>query len=133
ALSLTISAPGYTAQTLDVTFDDGDLALGTVTIDAAGQAFDVPRRTALPLERDVALQPLPVSLAGRVVDRSDPAQGIAGAQLTVTAPVPRGPVASGPHGFFRLDALPVALEIEVRVAAAGFDTLHAAVRLDHGT
>jgi hypothetical protein len=81
------------------------------------------------VERDIALQPLPLHLAGQVVTADDPATPVPGAQVQVTAPAARGPVTADDRGFFTLRNLPVALSVTVRVTHAGFAPLEQVLSL----
>ena len=131
-LRLLASAPGYQAQSLDLTLSAADLALVEVTRQLAGRAVEVGLRTGLPVSRDLALQPLPVHLAGRIVQRIDPSLPVEGAEVRVTAPQARGPATSGCGGYYALHDMPTAAEVTVIVAAVGFTTLVVTIRLDYG-
>src|SRR5690606_10648037 len=133
ALQLVVSAPRYAEQRLDLTLTAANLALATAARQIAGRDVDVPLRINLPLTRDFALLPLPVHLAGRIVRRDDPATGIAGATVRVTAPEARGPVVTAAEGFFTLQDLPVAQSVTVLVTATGFDTLTETYAPDYRT
>jgi hypothetical protein len=130
-LRLVVSAPGYVEQRLDVTFTAANLTLANVTRQIAGRPVDVPFRINLPIVRDFALLPVPVHLAGRVVNRDEPDVPVANAQVRITAPQPRGPVTANASGYYSLPDLPVALEVTAQVTAAGFETLQETVNLDY--
>lgn len=130
-LRLLVSADRYQSQTVDLSFDETDLAVSTVTRQIAGQNVEVPLRTNLPVEQNVSLQPVPVHLAGRVVDAADPTIALANAEVQVTAPEARGPVTTNAGGYFTLQDMPVAAAVTVRVTLAGFDPLETAVSLDY--
>jgi hypothetical protein len=131
-LRLTISAPRYQTQEIDFTLTDADLALtGEVlsvgALTATASVLDAPLR-----EEVVALLPEPVHLAGRVVSADDPEQPVPNAQVRITAPEARGPVATNVDGYFTLQNLPVAQEVTVRVTAPpDFKRLVTTVRLDY--
>ena len=121
-LQIVVTASRYAEQRLDLPLTSANLALSTATRQIAGRAIEVPLRINLPLQRDFALTPAPVHLAGRVVRRDEPGTPIANAAVRVTAPQPRGPVLTSSDGFFTLQDLPVASEVTVEVTATGFDT-----------
>jgi len=131
-LRLAVSAPRYQPQEIDITLTDVDLALideslnaGTLT--ATASVLDAPL-----VEQTFALLPEPIHLGGRVVNADDPQQPVPNAEVRVTAPEARGPVATGAEGFFTLQNLPVAQEITVRVSAlVGFRPFETTVTLDY--
>jgi carboxypeptidase family protein len=131
-LQLVVAAPRYTEQRLDLTLTAANLALAMVTRQIAGVQVEVPLRINLPLQRDFALLPLPVHLAGRVVSRDDPSVPVANAVVRVQSPQPRGPVTTNAAGFFTLQDLPVAPEISFEVTATGFDPLVETFAPDYG-
>lgn len=131
-LRLTVSAPRYQTQNIDFTLSDVDLTLVERTLDTAGESLSVSVLSAPLLEQDVALLPEPVHLGGRVVNADDPEEPVANAQVTVTAPEVRGPVATNAQGFFTLIDLPVVQEVTVQVSGLpGFEEVVTTVRLDY--
>lgn len=130
-LQLTVSADRYETETLALGFTAADLALGELTRTIDGQLVSMPQRTALPRIVDVSLTPLPLVLSGRVVRSDDPNVAVPGATVSVTAPSPAGPAICDGNGAYVLPNLPVAAEITVEVASAGFSTLTTTVRLDY--
>jgi hypothetical protein len=136
ALRLLASAPGYQTTSLDLTLSAADLTLGTETLGEpirqhVGRDLEVELRTQLPISRNLTLQPEPVHLAGRIVQRNDPSLPVEGAEVRVTAPQARGPVTSAASGFYTLQDLPLVAEVEVRVTAAGFTTVDETITLDY--
>jgi hypothetical protein len=129
-LRLRVSADGYAPQQLDLTLTAANLALANVTRQVGGAPVEVPNRINLPITRDFALAPNPVHLAGRVVSREEPDTPVAGAQVRIVAPAPRGPATTNAAGYFSLQTLPVALEVTAEVTATGFDTLQETLALD---
>lgn len=132
-LKLAAGAPGYQAQSIEFTLTDADLAVEERTIVVDGETLSVPVLGVPLREQNVALLPEPVHLAGQVVRADDPVTALPTAQVRITQPEARGPVASDSLGFFILTNLPVALEVTVQVAAfAGFQELETTVHLDFG-
>lgn len=132
ALRLSVSAPRYQAQEIDVTLTDADLTLVEQTLDAGALTATAFVLDAPLLEQTFALLPEPVHLGGRVVSADDPEQPIANAEVRVTAPEARGPVTTDVNGFFTLQTLPVAEEVTVQVSAPpDFEQRVTTVRLDY--
>jgi hypothetical protein len=130
-LRLEVAADGYTPARRSVAFAAADLAcvVRNITIDGETTAtlvIAVPAR-----DQDVALSPLPVTLAGRVSRAEDPAVPITDAQVAVTAPAPAGPVLTDANGFFTLGPAPVAETVTLSITAPGRDPLTPEVRLDY--
>jgi hypothetical protein len=114
-----------------------DFSLGTAELTPTDQARVIAGRNVtvslLPvplLQHDFALMPLPVALAGRVVEADAPDTPVDAAQVSITAPSALGPVTTSTDGFFTLASLPVADEVTVRVEKAGFKTLVRAISLE---
>jgi hypothetical protein len=87
--------------------------------------------SSLPLRVDLTLQRRPVRLRGRVVDAAVPSRGVGGATLTIAAPdlVAVGD-ASGDFAF--APELPLALSLEIRVSAAGYEDATLTFEPDYG-
>lgn len=130
-LLLVASAPGYRTTSVDVTLDAADVALTRETRRLGGRTVELEVRTGPPVRADLALRPLPVHLAGRVVRRDDPSVPIAEAEIRVTGPQAHGPTTTDVNGFYLLQDLPTEAEATVRVAAIGFTTLVETVVLDY--
>lgn len=132
ALRLVVSVPRYQTQEIDITFTEADLALTERTLNAGTLTATASVLDAPLAEPSIALLPEPVHLSGRVVNADDPEQAIPNAEVRVTAPEARGPVAANADGFFTLQDLPVAEEITVQVTAPPhFKQLVTTVRLDY--
>ena len=130
-LTLRASADGYQAAGVDISLSSANLALSTAPRLIGGRSLDVTIRINLPIRRDLALAPLPVHLAGRVVSKSEPSQPVAGAQVSITSPDARGPATTNSDGFFGIQSLPVSKVVTVRVAKTGFTTLEQDITLDY--
>ena len=131
ALSLAVSAAGYQPAAQDFTLDAAQLQRQEETITVAGTAVPGAVLAAPLFTQEFALLPLPVHLAGRVVEADNRERPIAGAQVSVTAPSALGPATTNAAGFFTLQSVPVALSITVRVTHAAFDALETIVQLDY--
>ncbi len=130
-LRLVAEAPGYQTGSRDFSLTAVDVTPQPQPRTIAGQVVMVPLLDAPLLEHDFDLLPLPMSLSGRVVNADDPSQAVDGAEVRITAPAPRGPVFSSTNGFFNLTDLPVARQVTLRIAKAGFVVLETPVMLDY--
>lgn len=115
ALQVRVTAPGYRPAQAAVDFTAADLA--RVARSVAGGTVAVI--AGVPITRDIALEPLPVALSGRVSEADDRAQPIAGATVTLTAPAAMGPVPTDAEGWFTLSPLPVAPRVTLSITAPG--------------
>lgn len=132
ALRLVVSAPRYHTQEIDITLTDADLALTDRVLNVGALTATATVLDAPLAEPSIALLPEPVHLGGRVVSADDPEQAIPNAEVRVTAPEARGPVATNAEGFFTLHNAPVAQEITVQVSAPPNFAQHTTiVRLDY--
>jgi hypothetical protein len=131
ALSLAVSAAGYQPAVQDFTLNATQLQRQPGTIMVADSPVPVTLLDAPLFTHDFALSPLPVQLAGRVVEADNRERPIANAQVRVTAPAAVGPATTDAAGFFALPNLPVARSVTVQVTHAAFDTLDTIVQLDY--
>lgn len=120
SLRVAVTAPGYQPAQVTVDFTAADLARIPRPLALADPA-EVSVIAGLPVARDVALDPLPVALSGRIIEAEDRSQPIAGATVTLTAPLPMAPVASDAEGWFTLSPLPVAPRVTLSITAPGHD------------
>jgi hypothetical protein len=132
ALRLRASAIGYQAATSDFVLTAAMLQPVAQELDIEGVPTTVLLLNAPLLQRQIALSPVPLHLAGRVVDANDREMPIANAEVRITAPVAHGPVSSDADGFFTLQNLPVALEVTAQVTYAAFTPLTQVIRLEYG-
>jgi hypothetical protein len=130
-LRLTATAPGYQAATADFSLTPAQVTPTAQSRTIDERVFDLLLLGGPVHEQDLALQPVPLHLAGRIVDAEDRDTGLAGAQVDVTAPEARGPVTTDAEGFFTLRDLPVAARITVRVELAPRPPLSTTVTLDY--
>ena len=131
ALRIRAGAAGYRTGAAEIAITAAMLQPVLRTLTVAGFEQQVAVYSAPLVERDIALEPLPIHLAGQVVAADDPATPVPGAQVQITAPDPRGPVTADARGFFTLRNLPVALSVTVRVTQAGFTTLDQVLTLHY--
>jgi hypothetical protein len=131
-LRLNAHAAGYQLATFDFSLVAAQLTPTDQARVIDGRNVTVGLLAAPLIEHDFALMPLPVSLAGRVVEADAPETPVAAAQAAISAPAPRGPALTSTDGFFHLADLPVAAEVTVRIAKAGFNTLDRVISLDFG-
>lgn len=130
-LRVEVVAEGYSPTHRAVAFTAADLTRVSRDITIGGETTET-RVIAGPVRgEDVALSPLPVTLAGRVSRAEDPTVPIAGAQVAITAPAPVGPVATNADGFFTLGPAPVVETVTLSITAPGRDPLTPEVRLDY--
>jgi hypothetical protein len=115
-LRLQVEAGGYQERTIDFSLSAADLALNERVLSLEGRSVAVAVLAAPLLEHEIALEPTPVHLAGRVVRADEPDIPVANAQVSVIAPESRGPAPSDENGFYTLQDLPVASSVTVRVA-----------------
>jgi Carboxypeptidase regulatory-like domain len=130
-LRLTASAKGYQTLSIDVSLSAASLALTEQVRQIDGRDVTLALLDAPLLKQHMALSPEPVHLSGRVVQADNPEVPIPSAQVHVTQPDSRGPVTTDQDGFFTLLNLPVALEVTVSVAQAGFNPLVQTIVLDY--
>lgn len=116
SLRLRVTAPGYQPAQVAVDFTAADLA-------RVARPLGLPDPVAVaviagvPVIRDIALDPLPVALSGRVVEAEDRSQPIPGATITLTAPAAMAPVQTDAEGWFTLSPLPVAPHVTLSITA----------------
>ena len=110
-----VEAPGYQPAEAGLTLTADELRAAEETITVGGEEVTIDVYPGLPGYVEIPLQPHPVSLAGWVTEEDDPDTPIAGAQARISAPEPRGPVATDERGYFRIDDLPVALVVTVEI------------------
>jgi hypothetical protein len=131
ALRLTVSAAGYQPHNEDFSLSAAALTLQESTVEISGHSLTIARLNAPLRTFDVALDPLPLSLRGRVIDADELDTPLPGAQVSITAPDARGPVTADANGFFSLHDLPVAQTVTVQVSQTDYDTLTTAVVLNY--
>jgi hypothetical protein len=119
ALRLEVVADGYRSAIAAITLTVDDLARVPRTIMVARAAAETTVLAGLPKTCDLALEPLPVMLEGRVTRTEDPALAIPGATIAVTAPAALPAVVADGQGRFRIGPLPVAATLTLAIAAAG--------------
>lgn len=129
-LRMEFRTQGYQPLDLVVAFSLADLARGVDNLDHDGGTVPATVIAAGQKQRDVALLPEPVTLRGRVARADDSAVALAGSQVSITAPVALGPVATNDLGFFTLGPAPVVPVVTLTITAAGFDALTRDIRLD---
>jgi hypothetical protein len=80
-LRLVVRCTGYQEQAIAISISPDLLAIVTDTRFIGGQLVTIERFNAPLIEQVVQVSPLPVHLAGRVVEAEDPTAPIAGAQV----------------------------------------------------
>ena len=120
SLRVAVTAPGYQPAQAPVDLTAADLARVTRPLTLPDPA-EVAVIAGLPVSRDIALEPLPVALSGRITEAEDRSRPIPGATITLTAPLPMPPVASDAEGWFTLSPLPVAPRVTLSITAPGHD------------
>jgi hypothetical protein len=128
-MRLEVGAEGYSPTQQLVTFTVADLARIPRQLTIGGESSEV-QVIAVPRRQDVALDPLPVTLRGRVSRAEDPSQSIEDASVSITAPTPVGPVTTDADGFFTLGPAPVAETVTLSIHAPGRDPLSTEFRID---
>ena len=118
-LRIEVTAAGYQAASVVLPFTTAQLARTPRSLTIGGETVLAEVIGAAPRLADVALDPEPVTLKGRVRAAEDPVVAIAGAEIAVTAPSALGPVVSGATGFFTIGPLPVAARVTLSITAAG--------------
>lgn len=130
-IRLAFRAEGYQPRDDVLAFAPADLALTVDSFELGGLVLGGLVHAGAPRVHDVALEPDPVFLGGRVTRAEDHGQPIAGADVALAAPVALGPVQTDGEGYFTLGPAPVVAEVTVSVTAAGRDPINRAVRLDY--
>jgi hypothetical protein len=123
-LRLAASASGHVDASTMLIVAPADLALASESRTIAGHQVTIVRVDGAPFRIDLALDPLPVALAGHVFIEGDVDQPAVGADVEVVTP-PGAATTTGDDGSFRLLALPVAAELTIRVTHGGDVTNHA--------
>lgn len=118
-LRLRVQAEGYSETESVLTLSAAQLARAQSDEDLAGYTVEVERLQAPPARRNIDLLPEPVSLAGKVIAEHDLDSPVAGASVSITAPAAAGPVSTDARGEFRIEDLPVAVEVTVEIAIGG--------------
>lgn len=134
-LRVEASAPGYHQHGVDV--DVGPVADQPQRVTRAAAHGSLPPMAVtlftgtLPLRVDLTLERRAVRLSGRVVEAAAPARGVGGATLTIAA---HGLVAhSDARGAFAFaQALPLALSLEIHVAATEYQDATLTFEPDYG-
>ena len=129
-LRIEASVAGYDDETATVSFTAAQLTRIDRPLDVGGVVDTARVIDDLPREAHIALQPRPVSIRGRVSEAEDPGTPIAGASISITAPVALGPVASDADGFFTIGPAPVAQTVTLLADAAGRQSLSTDIVLD---
>ncbi len=114
-LRLEVEAPGYAPEAVEFSVPAAHLVPVDEVVRVGHREVRVNGFPHLPRFIEVALTPLPVALAGWVIDDHDPEAPVPGATVRVTAPAPRGPVTTDARGYFRIQDLPVALSVTVEI------------------
>lgn len=122
ALRFRVTAPRFeelvaivalAAAAVTVVPDEGTVADHTLPL----------RLISAPVVHQVlALQPLPVGIAGWVISDHDFNAPLAGVSVHVTEPVVQAPVISDAQGRFRIDTLPVAESVTLQVEGSDSST-----------
>lgn len=110
-----VEAPGYRPGLAEFSVPAEHLVPVEEVVQVGDREVRVTAFPNLPRIVEVALEPLPVALAGWVIDDHDPETPVPGATARVTAPAPRGPVTTDERGYFRIPDLPVALSVTVEI------------------
>jgi hypothetical protein len=129
-LRMTISALGYQERSFDFSLTEVELTRIEVARDMNGGTVRVHLLPAPLWNQDVALDPIPVHMYGRVMRAADMV-AIAGAQVFLIDPEARGPFAADAQGAFAIRDLPIAPRVTVRITSVGFTTLETSVDLDY--
>jgi len=114
-IRVEVEAPGYRPGVVEFSVPAEHLIPVDEVVQVGNREVAVDGFPHLPRVVEVALEPLPVALAGWVIDDHDPETPVTGATARITAPEPRGPVATDARGYFRIDDLPVALAVTVEI------------------
>ncbi|MEE8455118.1 MAG: hypothetical protein V3R90_10265 [Limibaculum sp.] len=115
-ITLTISIDGRAPFDRTRTVPAAQLALAGRNVDVQGKALRMMVVVGAPFNFNIQLAPLPVALAGVVIDDNDPSEPVAGAAVTA-APAPS--VTTDIGGRFFIPALPVAETVALHIAGGG--------------
>ena len=129
AFRLAASAARHVDRVDTLPLAPADLALASESRTIAGHDVTIVRVSGAPFRIDLALNPLPVALAGHVFIEGDSEQPAAGADVKIVAP-PGASTTTGIDGGFTLLALPVAAEVTIRVTHGG-DVRNHVIRPDY--
>lgn len=111
---ITVSAPGFNGAEEIVTINATDITASPVSIDIAGNNFELSLIDAPLVQRVISLLPEAVGINGIVVDDHDLDSPVVGASVQVIAPAVLPAVTSDSNGRYRIENLPVVESITVR-------------------
>lgn len=127
----TVSLSGYAPKDVELVIDPASFAEVEEDVAVAGVTVKRPRIADAPFEQRISLDPLPVRLAGQLVQDNDLSDPVSGATVTVDGDAPGAQVTDA-FGRFLFDALPLAQSVEV-VATKGADSVTASHVIDFRT
>jgi len=132
SLRVTWLAPGREAVSQTVQVDAADLAIVTEQVDIDGQTAQIEKVAGAPFDFSASVDPAPVALAGHVLRDHDPDAPAAGASIEVIDPTSTATATADAVGWFRVDALPVAAQVTLRVTD-GANAAEHVIRPDFST
>lgn len=132
SLRVTWLAPGREVISQTVQIDAADLGVVPEEVVLDGRTARIEKVAGAPFDFSESVDPAPVALAGHVLRDHDPDTPAAGATIEVTDPTSTAIATADAAGWFRIDALPVAAQVTLRVTD-GANTAETVIRPDFGT
>ena len=115
ALRVTFAAAGRQEVSRTDQIAIAELALVTEEVVIDGKSTDIQRVAGAPFDFSETIAPSAVALAGYVFRDHDPDDPAAGAAVSIIAPPSVVTATTDAAGWFRLDSLPIAADVTVRV------------------
>lgn len=122
-LRVSASAPGHDDGIGELAVTPAQLAVEQESRIVAGQLATFNRLHGGPFRIDMTLAPLAVALDGVVFEGGDPDHPASDAKIAVLAPVGEETVTDA-EGGFRIEALPVAATVTIRITHGGAEVDH---------
>ena len=122
-IRVDISANGYTAISQLFSADRTAFIPADTDIELAGNTYSVPLISSPLFQHTFALEPLPVSLQGFVIEDNDMDERVEGASVQVIAPIAGTATLTDANGLYRIDTLPIARTITLQVTTDEVSTV----------